>query len=161
MPNCFLSLGANLGDRKAVLDSALHAISDVCGQLVSVSHVYETAPWGVIDQPLYLNIAILVQTNLNANLLLEKCQIIENSFGRERTERWGSRTLDIDILFYDDLVMDTEFLTVPHPRLAERKFVLVPLVEIAPDFVHPILGVSIVTLLDSCNDTLDVYKYLA
>jgi 2-amino-4-hydroxy-6-hydroxymethyldihydropteridine diphosphokinase len=161
MPNCFLSLGANLGDRKAVLDSALHAISDVCGQLVSVSDVYETAPWGVIDQPLYLNIAILVQTNLSANLLLEKCQNIENSFGRERTERWGSRTLDIDILFYDDLVMETEFLTLPHPRLAERKFVLVPLVEIAPDFVHPILGVSIVTLLDSCNDTLDVYKYLA
>lgn len=161
MPNCFLSLGANLGDRKAVLDSALHAISDVCGQLVSVSDIYETAPWGVTDQPLYLNIAILVQTNLSAKLLLEKCQNIENSFGRERRERWGSRTLDIDILFYDDLIMETEFLTVPHPRLAERKFVLVPLVEIAPDFVHPILGVSIVTLLDSCNDTLDVYKYLA
>lgn len=158
MPNCFLGLGSNIGDRWGYLSDAQQKISERCGQLHQASSVYETASWGNLDQSSFLNQVLYLKTELSPQLLLQQCQQIEHEAKRERLVKWGDRTLDIDILFYDDLIVSTKELTLPHPYIVLRNFVLVPLAEIAPDFIHPVMQESIASLLKSSADTLEVYK---
>jgi len=148
MNTAYLGLGSNLGNRLAFLRGGRDAlISRPDVELVQVAGVYETeAIGGPPDNPLFLNTALQVQTSLDPYLLLEVCLGIENDFGRSRPVRWAPRTLDIDILFYADQIICEEHLTIPHPRLQERAFVLAPLIEIAPDFKHPLLEQTIAEL---------------
>lgn len=137
--NLFLLLGANLGDRLATLSQARTLISERVGPVSQQSAVYETAPWGITDQPAYLNQVLTVETTLSPEAVLAQTQAIEQQLGRVRLEKWGSRIIDIDLLYYDQLVWQSASLTLPHPLLHERRFTLVPLAEIAPDVIHPVL----------------------
>lgn len=141
MNEAFISIGSNIGEREVYLKQAVEALKERADTTVNkVSSIYETAPVGYTDQADFLNIVISIQTTLSAQELLMICQGIEQELGRERTIRWGPRTVDLDILLYNQDNIETESLIVPHPRMAERAFVLVPLLEIAPNAVHPISG---------------------
>lgn len=148
----FLSLGSNLGDRGANLQKALVDLELWGVSVFRSSSMYVTDPFGKKDQPDFYNLAVEVTTDRSPEDLLTAIHAIERSFGRERKEKWGPRTIDIDILFYGDKVMDDPALTIPHPHLAARKFVLVPLHEIASKFVHPILKKTVGELLMECKD---------
>ncbi len=131
-----LGFGGNLGDPVAAFAAALRGLADASGvKLTRVSSVWRTAPWGKLDQPEFLNLAALLETDLQARELLALCLALERSQGRERGERWGPRTLDIDILTYGAEIIDEPGLQVPHPRMIERAFVLAPLAEIAPGII--------------------------
>ena len=147
----YLGLGSNLGDRQLMIESAFKALDHVENiKLVSTSHLHETEPIGPGMQGLYLNAAIKIQTTLRPRQLLETILEIERSLGRDRAqeERWGPRTLDIDLLLYGDLVLDEQGLQIPHPMMQERGFVLIPLAEIAAQTRHPILNQSIQEMVD-------------
>jgi 2-amino-4-hydroxy-6-hydroxymethyldihydropteridine diphosphokinase len=152
----YLALGTNLGDRLANLRAAIEAMPPKIAVLAA-SHVYETVPWGYTDQPVFLNMAVKAETGLGPESLLKHLKRLEVRLGRERSFRWGPRSIDLDILFYDDLVIDTQPLVIPHPRLHERAFVLAPLVDIAPDLVHPLLGRTVRELL-AALDTAGIQR---
>ena len=156
----YLLIGGNEGNREEWLAKATVAIADSCGSIRRSSACYETAAWGKEDQRSFLNQVLELETPLSPAALLQQTTEIENLLGRQRTEKWGARTLDIDLLFYDDVVMDEPDLKIPHPFLQERRFTLVPLQELVPDLVHPVLQVSIQTLLDQCTDLQEVQLYL-
>ena len=137
MPDLWLALGSNLSDREATLRAALKELTAAGIVIEAVSSLYATAPQGVVDQPEFLNCVAKAQTNLSAHEALLRCQAIEATHGRARTIRWGPRTLDIDVLFYDDLISTDPDLRLPHPRLWERAFVLAPLLELWPDLAAP------------------------
>ena len=138
-----IGLGANLGDREATVREATRRIARL-GRVEAVSSLYETAPWGKLDQPAFVNAALILETRLEPRELLDGLLAIERELGRDRAreERWGPRSIDLDLLLCDQRVEDGE-LTLPHPRMHERSFVLVPLAEIAPQLRHPRLGVSV------------------
>ncbi len=155
----FLGIGSNVGERQKFLNGAAAALKQVPNvKIVWASSVYETDPYGKVDQPKFLNAALEIETTLLPTELLARVKSIEESIGRTKTEAWGPREIDIDILLYDGLVHTDEALTVPHPELEKRKFVLVPLREIAPDLVHPIHGMTISELASACRDNGGVVK---
>ena len=147
-----LHLGSNLGDRHDQLQSALTLIKKFIGTISDVSSIYETAAWGHVPQAAFLNMAIKATTSLEPHKLIKYTQAIETLLGKDIQERWGPRSIDIDILFYGDTIIDTEHLQIPHPRLQDRNFVLVPLLDITPDWEHPILLKQICILHDECTD---------
>ena len=152
----YLLLGANLNDRVQTLRRAVELIGERVGPVVRQSGLYETAPWGITDQPAFLNQVLTVETTLEPEAVLVQTQTIEQELGRVRHEKWGARVIDVDILYYDDLIRQSETLTIPHPYLYQRRFTLVPLAEIAPEFVHPVLDKTTAELLRECQDTGEV-----
>ena len=155
----YLSAGTNLGDRETNLQEAIASLDRHRAIVRRVSSLYETEPVGFSNQSWFLNIAIELIYDLTPLTLLDCCQEIERGQGRVRTFPNAPRTLDLDILLYDDRVVRTSRLTIPHPRMAQRKFVLVPLAELAPDVLHPVLKRSIRALLDICPDPSQVRRY--
>ncbi len=134
----YLSLGSNLGDRLYYLNEAIRGLNEHTKiKICKESSIYETEPWGLADQPVYWNMALEIETDLEPLNLLQACQQVENDLGRKRMIRWGPRTVDIDILLYDNVVSSLVELVLPHPRLEDREFVLVPLREIAPMLILP------------------------
>lgn len=154
----YLLLGSNEGNRLQWLDSAIQILKENCGVIVSISSIYETAAWGLEDQPGFLNMAICIQTELSPTELLKEINNIETDLGRQRTIKWGQRTLDIDILFYNDHIIQKPNLTIPHPEIANRRFALAPLNDIAADLVHPVSQKTISQLLVETTDNLPVKK---
>ena len=154
----YLSLGSNMGNRMELLQQAVARI-ETLGRVVAVSPVYETAAWGFVDQPDFLNIAICVHTTLAPILLLQALQEIEKDLHRTRVVHWGPRTIDIDILLYNSDIINTPTLTVPHPRMQDRRFVLVPLASIAAGVLHPVLQQIVSELLTNCSDNQSVTQY--
>lgn len=154
----YLLLGSNLGNRQDILRTAVAQLHQLAGPLVAQSSLYETAAWGLTDQPAFLNQAVAVATALPPEALLAACQQVEQQAGRTREIRWGARTLDVDILLYGQEIIDTPTLQVPHPRLPERRFALMPLAEIAPEVVHPGLSRTVAELLAVCGDELGVER---
>lgn len=154
----YLHLGSNQGNRKENLEKAIQLIKNTIGEVSNQSLMYETEPWGLKDQPNFINMAIECESNLEPFELINKAKDIEKSFGAEKDIKWGPRLLDIDILYCDDIVMEGE-LTIPHPQIANRNFVLIPLMEIAGDFVDPKLNTSIEDLYDVCEDESEVLIY--
>ena len=154
----FILLGSNLGDRQEHLDRARLEISRHAGEIVTASSVYKTAAWGNTHQPDFYNQVIEVHSSLDPAKLISETQLIEQKMGRTRNEKWGARIIDIDILFYGNSVLSGESLTIPHPEIANRRFTLLPLAEIAPDFIHPILKKSVREMLSDCKDNLPVEK---
>ena len=146
MPQVWLSLGTNMGRREENLERALLALQAI-GTVTAVSLVYETKPWGLLAQADFLNVCAAATTSLAPRPLLTTLKIIERELGREPGLPWGPRLIDLDILFYDDLVYHDDHLTIPHPLLAERAFVLVPLADIAPQLRHPITQQRVLDLL--------------
>ncbi len=154
-----LLLGGNRGDRRMILQEALAQLGEQAGEIVAVSSLYDTEPWGFEDPVPFLNCAVMLRTSLSPEELLRVTQGIERAMGRERHgEGYEGRTLDIDLLFFGERVIDTPDLQVPHPRLAERRFVLVPVAEIAAGTVHPVTGLTVGEMLERCADKKWVRK---
>jgi len=146
----YLSLGSNVDNRSANLKAAISSLAPQM-DVKKKSHVYETPPWGYTEQEKFLNQVVMAKTYLDPEPLMKHIKRLEVALGRKATFRYGPRLIDIDILFYDDLVLETPSLTIPHPHLHERGFVLVPMMDIAPDHVHPIIGKSVREMAALCN----------
>jgi 2-amino-4-hydroxy-6-hydroxymethyldihydropteridine diphosphokinase len=153
MKKVFLCLGSNLGDRAENLKQAELRIAEYIGSIVSVSSVYETEPWGFESENMFLNKVLCLETDLSPSGLLGRILMIESQLGRVRCEtQYKSRNIDIDILLYNNDIVKEQALEIPHPRMHERRFALVPIVEIAPDLIHPVLKKTMRKLLKSCSD---------
>lgn len=159
MKKIYLLLGGNLGDKRKVFSDARGLLSQRLGQITSQSAVYETEPWGFESTDLFWNQVLEIDTALSPEEVLRLTQLTELDLGRVRKEnQYNSRILDIDILFYENQLIETENLVIPHPRIQERKFALIPLCEIAPELMHPVFLKSIRQMLEECTDSLNVEK---
>ena len=158
MNNAYLLIGGNMGNRLQNLHQAIELLAGECGPVQQVSAVYETAAWGKTDQPAFLNQAVYLTTALTAHQLLTSILGIEEQMGRRRMEKFGPRIIDIDIIFYNDAVIDDAALTIPHPHMQHRRFVLTPLQQIAGGLVHPVFDKTVTQLLNECADELEVTK---
>lgn len=159
MNEVYLQLGSNIGDRLGNLDQSIKIITERIGNVLEKSSVYESTPWGVENQRNFLNQVIFVKSNFDPYTILDLVLQIEKDMGRIRIEKWGERIIDIDILFIDDLIIESENLCIPHEFIAKRKFVLQPMCEIAPGFIHPKLNKTISQLLEECIDDEKVNVY--
>ncbi len=158
MNSVYLLIGGNLGNRVENLDLAKSFINNKLGKIIKISSIYETAAWGITEQPDFLNQVLLVESKLPAQKIMQLIFSIENKLGRVRTQKNASRIIDIDILFYNNEIINEIGLTVPHPEIQNRKFALIPLNDIAPDFLHPILKLSLKHLLSISKDKLEVKR---
>ena len=158
MNNIYLLLGSNLKNPEQQLSIARKHIGAEIGEIIKASSLYATAAWGNTNQPDFLNQVIIVHSNFSADFIMETILKIEENMGRVRTQKNAPREIDIDILFFNNDIINLPELVVPHLLLQERKFVLIPLNEIAPDFKHPILNKTTKELLEICTDSLDVQK---
>jgi len=156
MNKAYLLIGGNLGDREGYLARARQELATHCGTINRQSGLYETAAWGLTDQPDFLNQALEIYTRLNARQLIRRILRIENNMGRIRSVKYGPRMIDIDILLFNEEIHDTSFLKIPHPELANRRFALVPLTEISAELIHPLLKQNTGTLLANCPDNGEV-----
>lgn len=153
MSKIFLGIGSNKGDRKVFLEKAIFLISQIIGKISITSAIYETVPWGYKSKCLFLNIALVAETELNIDEVLVGIIEIETILGRKREKKdYEDRTIDIDILMFDDMVIETEKLSVPHPLMHKRRFVLMPLAEISGETIHPVFLKTIDQLLLECCD---------
>jgi len=158
MKGKYLILGSNIGDPISRIQIALEKINTDIGEVTRTSSIYVTEPWGLKDQPHFYNQVVEVETKIDAFDTLKKVLAIEKSMGRVRKEKWAERIIDIDILYFDDQVINKENLTIPHPGIPDRRFVLIPLCELIPDQIHPALHVSNADLLRTTSDTLEVRR---
>ena len=158
MKNIVLLLGGNIGDRVSFFQQAILLIEKQIGKIIKASSFYETAAWGNENQPAFLNQVVYANTELQPEDVLNSIISIEKSLGRKRDTKWQERTIDIDILFYENQIIETKTLSIPHPWLHQRRFTLVPLVEILPNLVHPKLNKTTWQLLEECEDTLAVRR---
>jgi len=161
MNTAILLIGGNLGDRIGHLQQATQLIARNAGEIIKVSALYETAPWGNVEQPDYLNQALQIATPLAALPLMHTLLETERQIGRIRQHKWGARVIDIDMIFYNDDIINLPDLKIPHPRMQNRQFVLVPLNEIVPGHIHPVLHQSVKELLATCPDLLPATRYQA
>lgn len=159
MNKVYLLTGGNMGNREDQLATARTLIAAQCGTITNASQLYETAAWGNTDQPAFLNQALELETTMNARQLMRRVLKIEKMMGRIREEKYGPRIIDIDILLFNHEKHNYHFLKLPHPEMQNRRFVLVPLVEIAPGMLHPVLQKTAAQLLAECPDTLEVRKW--
>ena len=158
MANLILHLGSNMGRREAHLAAAREAVSGQIGPILSTSPIFETAAWGQPDQASFLNQALWVETSLPPQDALEAVLRIERAMGRVRQYKWGPRLIDIDLIFYDDLILESPTLIIPHPWMQNRRFVLAPLAELIPAWVHPVFQKTVAELLAECGDEGEVRK---
>ncbi len=155
MNGIYLLMGSNIGNRLAYLKQAAELLSDKNLMIVEESSIYETEPWGPKNQDWFLNVVLEISTSMDADQLLQACLGVEQELGRVRKEKWGERSIDIDILYYHNQIIESTKLQIPHPGISERRFTLLPLVEMCPLETHPILDKTQMELLAECNDPLD------
>ncbi len=155
----YILLGSNLGDKVKNLSTAIDKIKELGVQCLQTSSVYETAAWGIEDQPSFVNQVVRIETTHDAFWLLKKLLDIESEMGRVRLQKWGERLIDLDILYWNEQIINSKELEIPHPGIPDRRFTLVPLVELDSEFEHPVLKVSNRRLLDQCTDQLEVKKW--
>ncbi|GEO03954.1 2-amino-4-hydroxy-6-hydroxymethyldihydropteridine diphosphokinase [Adhaeribacter aerolatus] len=155
----YLLLGSNQGNREYFLNTATTALASRVGLVTQQSKIYETAAWGLEEQPAFLNQLLQISTALPPEELLTQINLIEKELGRERIIKWGARVIDIDILYYNHLILNLPELMIPHPRLQDRRFALMPLTELAPLFIHPVFRKTNQDLLKDCPDNLPVLIY--
>jgi 2-amino-4-hydroxy-6-hydroxymethyldihydropteridine diphosphokinase len=153
----YIGIGSNIGDKKANCLKAIEYLGE-CGKVIKASSLYYTEPVGYREQEDFINAVAAVETSLSPEQLLQSCHAIEDKLGRKRTIHWGPRSVDLDILLYGNLVTSDPELVIPHPLMAQRRFVLIPLAEIAADAVHPVFGKKISQLLAEIKDTATVMK---
>lgn len=155
----YLLIGGNQGDRLQNLQQAIRLLEQDAGEILQLSDIYETAAWGWEDQPAFLNQALALHTRLAPEDLLQTTLQIEKKMGRERHRQYAPRNIDIDIIFYGDEVVNLPTLTIPHPQMAKRRFVLQPLADLAPDMMHPVEKITVCEMLAACEDTLPVRRW--
>lgn len=158
MKGKYLLLGTNLGDRKKNLTTAITSIENHLGKIIQKSSIYESEAWGFHDQPAFYNQVVKLITSFSPEELLKKITLIEKKMGRVRHEKWKERLIDIDILYFNDLIINTRQLVIPHPQIQNRRFTLVPLCEISADEIHPVLKKSNLELMEELSDSLRVKK---
>ncbi len=162
MAKVYFLIGGNLGDREQILSKTVSLLNERVGRIVKLSSIFETEPWGFQHELSFLNQVVFCETDLLPLEVLNITQSIEQDLGRVRKKnRYSERTIDVDLLFYDDLIMDTERLELPHPRMGERMFALAPLAEIAPNFIHPVIKKTILEIKKHCSDSSIVKKFKA
>ncbi len=157
MNKAFIGLGSNLGEKVKNCNDALEYISEFC-EVTSMSSLYESEPAGYTEQPKFVNAVVKIETDLSPHNLLNSLKLIEKKMGRETTFRWGPRIIDLDILFYDNLVIESDNLVIPHEELQKRRFVLEPILEIESDLVHPKFKVSVKEILNNLKDGSEIVK---
>lgn len=154
----YLLLGSNLGDSRLLIENTSKLIYNNIGKMINESSFYKSPPWGFTHENSFLNKVLFIETNFDAQKVLDECQSIERKMGRLRTNssEYEAREIDVDILFFNDEIIKTQDLTVPHPRIEERRFALLPMSEIAENFIHPVLKCSIFDVLNNCKDNSKV-----
>ncbi len=157
MNKIYFSIGSNIGDRLHYMEEAIRLININVGKVTSRSSMYETEGWGIKDQPKFLNAVVEIESTRFPSEILKITQKIEYALGKSKKEKWGPRNIDIDILYYGNEIFNEEGLVIPHPHISERKFVLKPMSEIAPDWVDPVSKKTIQELLTACEDSGEIY----